>query len=35
MNGLMIDMARLIEKKSYYYKLIDFMHEWSMDTSGL
>jgi hypothetical protein len=32
MNGLMIDMARLIERKSYYFKIIDFMNEWGMDT---
>jgi len=31
MNGLLIDCARLVERREYYYKLIGFMAEWGMD----
>lgn len=31
-NGIMIDAARLIEKPAFYYRLIDFMAEWKMNT---
>lgn len=31
-NGLMIDCSRLKEPHAYYYKLIDFMADWGMDT---
>lgn len=31
-NGLMIDCSRLMERHGYYYKLIDFMAEWGMNT---
>jgi hypothetical protein len=32
LNGLMIDSARLLERHEYYYKLVDFMSEWGMNT---
>ena len=32
MNGIMIDCARLLEKHDYYYRLIDFLSEWDMNT---
>ncbi len=31
-NGIMIDCARLMEKHDYYYRLIDFMADWGMNT---
>jgi len=31
-NGIMIDCARLLEKHEYYYRLIDFMTDWDMNT---
>lgn len=31
-NGIMIDCARLLEKQDYYYRLVDFMSEWNMNT---
>jgi hypothetical protein len=31
-NGIMIDCSRLLEKQEYYYKLIDFMADWGMNT---
>lgn len=31
-NGIMIDCSRLLEKQEYYYKLIDFMADWEMNT---
>ena len=31
-NGIMIDCSRLLEKHDYYYRLIDFMEEWEMNT---
>lgn len=31
-NGIMIDCARLLEKQEYYYRLVDFMSEWKMNT---
>ena len=31
-NGLMIDCARLMERHSYYFDLVDFMARWGMDT---
>ncbi|MCF7832022.1 MAG: family 20 glycosylhydrolase [Candidatus Marinimicrobia bacterium] len=31
-NGVMIDCSRLLEKQEYYYKLIDFMADWNMNT---
>ena len=30
-NGLMIDCSRLLERKDYYPRLIDFMAEWGMN----
>ena len=32
MNGLMIDCSRLMERHEYYYRLIDFMAGWKMNT---
>ena len=32
MNGLMIDCSRLMERHDYYFKLLDFMAEWGMNT---
>ena len=32
LNGIMIDCSRLLEKHEYYYRLIDFMSEWEMNT---
>jgi hypothetical protein len=29
-NGLMIDCCRILEKKDYYYRLLDFMSDWEM-----
>lgn len=31
-NGIMIDCSRLLEKHEYYYRLIDFMSDWDMNT---
>ena len=31
-NGLMIDCARLLELPQYYYRLLEFMAEWKMNT---
>lgn len=31
-NGIMIDCARLLEKHDYYYRLVDFMSDWDMNT---
>lgn len=31
-NGIMIDCSRLLEKQDYYYRLVDFMSEWNMNT---
>ncbi|MBW6457603.1 MAG: family 20 glycosylhydrolase [FCB group bacterium] len=31
-NGIMIDCSRLLEKHEYYYKLVDFMADWDMNT---
>lgn len=31
-HGVMIDCSRLLEKHEYYYRLIDFMHDWEMNT---
>ena len=31
-NGVMIDCSRVIERHEYYFKLIDFMAEWKLDT---
>jgi len=31
-NGIMIDCSRLLEKHDYYYRLIDFMDEWEINT---
>lgn len=31
-NGLMIDAARLLERQDYYYRLVDFMADWKMNT---
>lgn len=31
-NGIMIDCSRLMEKREYYYRLINFMSEWEMNT---
>jgi hypothetical protein len=31
-NGIMIDCARLLERQDYYFRLIDFMAEWKMNT---
>ncbi|MDZ7796936.1 MAG: family 20 glycosylhydrolase [Candidatus Marinimicrobia bacterium] len=31
-NGIMIDCARLLERYDYYYRLVDFMAEWQMNT---
>jgi Glycosyl hydrolase family 20, catalytic domain len=31
-NGIMIDCSRLIEKQEYYYRLVDFMSDWNMNT---
>ena len=32
LNGVMIDCSRLLEKHDYYYRLLDFMAEWDMNT---
>jgi hypothetical protein len=32
MNGIMIDCSRLMERHEYYYRLVDFMAEWGMNT---
>lgn len=29
-NGLMIDCCRVLERREYYYRLIDFMSDWNM-----
>ncbi|MBN2781427.1 MAG: family 20 glycosylhydrolase, partial [Candidatus Marinimicrobia bacterium] len=31
-NGIMIDCSRLLEKQDYYYRLVDFMADWDMNT---
>ena len=31
-NGLLIDCSRLMERHKYYFKLIDFMSDWKMNT---
>lgn len=31
-NGLMIDTSRLMEKHAYYFRLVDFMADWGMNT---
>ncbi|MCX7591350.1 MAG: family 20 glycosylhydrolase [Kiritimatiellae bacterium] len=31
-NGLMIDCSRLMERHEYYFRLVDFMAEWGMNT---
>jgi hypothetical protein len=31
-NGLMIDCARLLERKEYYHRLLEFMAHWKMNT---
>ena len=31
-NGLMIDPARLLEPQPYYYRLVEFMAGWRMNT---
>jgi hypothetical protein len=31
-NGIMIDCSRLLEQHEYYYRLIDFMSDWDMNT---
>ncbi|MBI5725693.1 MAG: family 20 glycosylhydrolase [Planctomycetes bacterium] len=31
-NGLMIDTSRLMEKHGYYFRLVDFMADWGMNT---
>ena len=31
-NGIMIDCARIIERHEYYYRLVDFMASWGMNT---
>lgn len=31
-NGLLIDCARTIEKHDYYFRLVDFMADWGMNT---
>ncbi len=31
-NGLMIDCSRLMEPHDYYFKLVDFMADWGMNT---
>ena len=31
-NGIMMDCARLMENHSYYFKLLDFMAHWKMNT---
>ena len=31
-NGLMIDCARLLELPQYYYRLLEFMAQWKMNT---
>jgi hypothetical protein len=31
-NGLMIDCSRLLELPRYYYRLLEFMAEWKMNT---
>lgn len=31
-NGLMIDCSRLLERHAYYFRLLDFMADWNMNT---
>jgi len=31
-NGIMIDCSRLMEQHDYYFRLIDFMADWEMNT---
>lgn len=31
-NGIMIDCSRLVEQHDYYFRLIDYMSEWGMNT---
>jgi len=31
-NGIMIDCSRLLERHEYYFRLIDFMADWGMNT---
>ncbi|MBF0244896.1 MAG: family 20 glycosylhydrolase [Planctomycetes bacterium] len=31
-NGVMIDCSRLMEQHDYYFRLLDFMADWSMNT---
>lgn len=31
-NGLMIDCSRLLEQKRYYFRLLEFMAQWEMNT---
>jgi hypothetical protein len=30
-NGVMVDCSRLIERREYYYRLLDFMAQWRMN----
>ncbi|MCD4749520.1 MAG: family 20 glycosylhydrolase [Thermoanaerobaculales bacterium] len=32
MNGILIDCSRLLERHEYYFRLVDFMAEWEMNT---
>ena len=32
MNGLLIDCSRLTEQHDYYFRLVDFMADWGMNT---
>ncbi len=31
-NGLMVDCSRLMERHDYYFRLVDFMSDWGMNT---
>ncbi len=31
-NGIMIDCSRLLEQHDYYFRLVDFMADWDMNT---
>jgi hypothetical protein len=31
-NGIMIDCSRLLERHDHYYRLVDFMADWGMNT---
>ncbi|MCK5878325.1 MAG: family 20 glycosylhydrolase, partial [Holophagae bacterium] len=34
-NGILIDCSRLMERRDYYYRLIDFMADWKMNVLQL